>query len=720
MSDILASLNPAQKEAVQHKDGPLLVLAGAGSGKTRVLTHRIAYLLEQGVAPWNILAITFTNKAAREMQERVNNLLPVHKAHDLWVSTFHSACLRILRREIDALGYDRNFIIYDDADQQTVLKECLKELNIDDKQFTPRSMSAAISAAKNKLLTAEDYENYAFDYSEQVAVRVYKMYQQKLKRNNALDFDDLLVLTVKLFEQFNHVLTYYQDRFKYILVDEYQDTNHVQYVLVNMLAKGHRNLCVVGDPNQSIYGWRGADISNILSFERDYPEAKVVKLEQNYRSTQTILDAANAVIAQNASSKEMNLWTALGQGEPIDLQYCEDERDEAFYIVRKIRQEIERGRKYSDIAILYRTHAQSRAIEESLVTANIPYAIVGGVGFYQRKEIKDLLSYLRLVINPYDTVSFQRIINVPKRGIGPASITKFIEWAEQNNKSLVEALARAYEIPKLSGKVRQAATELSDMFKNLNKQAEFLSVTEMVEEVLQQSGYRGELEAEETLEARTRLDNLNEFITVTQEYDRNNPEGTLEDFLSFLSLVTDQDKYNETADTVSLMTLHTAKGLEFPVVFLAGMEEGIFPHSRSLESKHELEEERRLCYVGITRTKEKLYLTHCFCRSLFGRMQNNLPSRFLSEIPERLLNDSQHGLRKNKLSKGNSAGADAESNSSKETPEFVLGDKVYHKKWGEGVIVAVKGEGKGAELKVTFPNQGIKTLIAEYAPLQKI
>lgn len=720
MSDILASLNPAQKEAVQHKDGPLLVLAGAGSGKTRVLTHRIAYLLEQGVAPWNILAITFTNKAAREMQERVNNLLPVHKAHDLWVSTFHSACLRILRREIDALGYDRNFIIYDDADQQTVLKECLKELNIDDKQFTPRSMSAAISAAKNKLLTAEDYENYAFDYSEQVAARVYKMYQQKLKRNNALDFDDLLVLTVKLFEQFNHVLTYYQDRFKYILVDEYQDTNHVQYVLVNMLAKGHRNLCVVGDPNQSIYGWRGADISNILSFERDYPEAKVVKLEQNYRSTQTILDAANAVIAQNASSKEMNLWTALGQGEPIDLQYCEDERDEAFYIVRKIRQEIERGRKYSDIAILYRTHAQSRAIEESLVTANIPYAIVGGVGFYQRKEIKDLLSYLRLVINPYDTVSFQRIINVPKRGIGPASITKFIEWAEQNNKSLVEALARAYEIPKLSGKVRQAATELSDMFKNLNKQAEFLSVTEMVEEVLQQSGYRGELEAEETLEARTRLDNLNEFITVTQEYDRNNPEGTLEDFLSFLSLVTDQDKYNETADTVSLMTLHTAKGLEFPVVFLAGMEEGIFPHSRSLESKHELEEERRLCYVGITRTKEKLYLTHCFCRSLFGRMQNNLPSRFLSEIPERLLNDSQHGLRKNKLSKGNSAGADAESNSSKETPEFVLGDKVYHKKWGEGVIVAVKGEGKGAELKVTFPNQGIKTLIAEYAPLQKI
>ncbi len=720
MSNILENLNSAQKEAVQHTEGPLLVLAGAGSGKTRVLTHRIAYLLERGVSPWNILAITFTNKAAREMRARVESLLPAQKSHDLWVSTFHSACLRILRREIHALGYDQNFVIYDDADQQTVLKECLKELNIDDKRFSPRSISAAISGAKNNLLDAEEYDAQAFDYSEQVAARVYKLYQQKLIGNNALDFDDLLVLTVRLFQQFNNVRTYYQDRFKYILVDEYQDTNHVQYVLVNMLAQRHRNICVVGDPNQSIYGWRGADISNILSFERDYPEAKIVKLEQNYRSTQIILDAANAVIAQNAEAKEMNLWTALGRGERIDLQYCEDERDEAFYIVRSIRQGIDQGRKYKDFAILYRTHAQSRAIEESLVTANIPYSIVGGVGFYQRKEIKDLLAYLRLVVNPNDAVSFRRIINVPKRGIGPASVAKIVEWAEQNNLNLIATLARINEIPGLSGKVRQAAAALADMFTNLHQQTEFLSVTELVEEVLQQSGYRGELEAEETVEARTRLENLKEFITVSQEYDRSTEEGRLEDFLAFLSLVTDQDKYNETDDTVSLMTLHTAKGLEFPVVFLAGMEEGVFPHMRSLDSQHELEEERRLCYVGITRAKAKLYLSHCFCRNLFGRSQNNLPSRFLSEIPEELINGNR-AKNGRKIGTGwNSSEPSADSAANKEVPRFVLGDKVRHKKWGEGVIVAVKGEGPAAELKVTFPNQGIKTLIAEYAPLEKL
>ncbi|WP_031515521.1 DNA helicase PcrA [Desulfofalx alkaliphila] len=716
MEHILENLNEAQRQAVQQTEGPVLVLAGAGSGKTRVLTHRIAYLLKEGVAPWNILAITFTNKAAREMRDRVEQMVSASQARELWVSTFHSACLRILRREIQALGYDRNFVIYDDADQQTVIKECLKELNIDDKRFSARSISAAISAAKNKLMEADRYLEQAEDFYTQTVARVYQLYQQNLLINNAVDFDDLLLLTVKLFEQHSHVLTYYQDRFKYILVDEYQDTNQVQYVLVNMLAQRHRNLCVVGDPNQSIYRWRGADIENILNFERDYKEARVIKLEQNYRSTQTILEAANAVIAHNASSKKLKLWTALGEGEPIVFKYCQDERDEGYYLSRTIRRLVsEEGYRYSDFAVLYRTHAQSRAIEERLMTANIPYNIVGGLKFYDRKEIKDLLAYLRLLVNPRDAVAFQRIINVPKRGIGPASVAKMQNWAAENKVGLVDALANAAVIPGLTAKVRAAAAELADMFGQLKEQEGYLSVTDLVEQVLERSGYLNELKKEDTVESRTRIENLQEFYTVTKEYDLNNEEGSLEDFLANISLVTDLDSYQGDANAVSLMSLHMAKGLEFPVVFLTGMEEGIFPHLRSLDEPEEMEEERRICYVGITRARRLLYLTYCWSRTLYGRTQNNLPSRFIEEIPDELISrDVLHQSGSNNSIRTSPAGA------SKEVGTFLLGDNVVHRKWGEGVVVAVKGEGKDAEIKVAFPEQGIKTLIAQYAPLEKV
>lgn len=720
MDNILDKLNPQQQQAVQHIEGPLLVLAGAGSGKTRVLTHRIAYLLQQGVAPWHILAITFTNKAAGEMRERVEALVSSFQARDIWVSTFHSACLRILRREIEALGYDRNFVIYDDADQQTVLKDCLKELDIDDKRYTPRGMSVAISGAKNQLQSPDEYEEQAFDYYQQVAARVYRLYQQKLMSNNALDFDDLLMLTVRLFQQQPAVLNHYQQKFRYILVDEYQDTNHAQYVLVNMLAQQHRNLCVVGDPNQSIYGWRGADISNILSFERDYPEAKVVKLEQNYRSTQTILDAANAVIKHNYSAKDLDLFTGLGKGEPIGVKQCEDERDEGFYIVRTIRQGLDKGRQYRDFAVLYRTHAQSRAIEENLLSANIPYTIVGGLKFYDRKEIKDLLAYLRLAVNPLDTYSFQRIINVPKRGIGPASVEKLLAFAAANGLNVLQVLERAAEVPGLNNRVKKGCADLAAMYQNLQQQQQFLSVTELVEEVLKQSGYWMELEAENTVDARTRMENLKEFTTVTAEYDRNNEEGSLEDFLAGISLMTDQDSYQEQSNVVSLMSLHTAKGLEFPVVFLPGLEEGVFPHSRSLDDERELEEERRLCYVGITRAKEELFLSYCWTRSLYGRMQNNLPSRFIEEIPSHLLNRPNKPRMAAKTAWGTAGKPAADNKKTMPVGDYQLGDKVQHKKWGVGVIVAIKGEGKDAELTVTFPEQGIKKLMVEYAPLQKV
>ena len=719
--DILANLNPAQAEAVQYTEGPLLVLAGAGSGKTRVLTHRIARILSQGIPPYNILAITFTNKAAAEMRTRVENLVP-EAARDLWVTTFHSACLRILRREIQALGYGSNFSIYDDADQQTLIKECLKELEIDEKQFQPRAMLGVISGAKNKLLTPDQYDRQAFDYFEQVAGRVYRLYQEKLFKNNAVDFDDLLMLTVRLFKEHPHVLGYYQTKFKYILVDEYQDTNHTQYVLVTMLAERYRNVCVVGDPNQSIYKWRGADINNILSFERDYPEAKVVKLEQNYRSTGNILEAANTVIKNNTEAKDMKLWTAKGAGRLIHVYRAESERFEAHYVADRIKDlRFSHNRKYREMAILYRTHAQSRVFEEAFLRLGIPYTIFGGLKFYDRKEIKDLLAYLRVLVNPADGQSLFRIINVPKRGIGAASLEKITNFALERGLSLLQTLAMADDITGIPAKARKQCSLLADLVDSLAKQAEFLSVTEITEEVLSRTGYRAELEAEDTVEARTRLENLQEFLSVTKEYDKQQgEEAGLEDFLSTISLVTDLDRHDPAADQVVLMTLHSAKGLEFPVVFLTGMEEGVFPHSRALYDQEELEEERRLAYVGITRAEEELYLTHCWERTLFGRTNMNPRSRFLEEIPIELT-AGQKPLKKPVTSgAGVSSGSTAGTRPAASPETFLLGDRVRHRKWGEGVVVKVKGEGGDAELTVAFPAQGLKTLIAQFAPLEKV
>lgn len=728
---ILENLNDAQKQAVEYIEGSLLVLAGAGSGKTRVLTYRIAYLIEQGVAPWHILAITFTNKAALEMRERVSRLVPAGiQASDLWVSTFHATCLRILRREITALGYDQNFVIYDSADQQTLLKDCFKELNIDNQRFAVRSIAAAISAAKNKLLDVVNYEEQAAAYPEQITAKIYRLYQQKLKSNHALDFDDLLMLTVQLFQQYPAVLAHYQERFKYILVDEYQDTNRVQYLLINMLARQHRNLCVVGDPNQSIYGWRGADISNILSFKQNYPEAKVIKLEQNYRSTQTVLDAANAVIVNNpkagAELKEMQLWTALGVGQPVVVDCCETERGESFFVAEIISQEVQKGRSYRDCAVLYRTHAQSRAIEEGLITTNIPYAIVGGLKFYDRKEIKDLLAYLCLLINPRDAVNFKRVIKL-QPGIGDVSVNKLLAYAvtrgvagEQivnEELDLITALNQANAIPSLSTKVRHSASQLAGMFNNLKKQMAYLSITEITAEILKQSGCQAALELENTVESRTRLENLQEFLTVTKEYDQQNEPGQLADFLAGVALISDQDKYNQNTNMVSLMTLHTAKGLEFPVVFLVGMEEGIFPHFRSLDSQTEMEEERRLCYVGITRAKAALYISHCWTRNLYGRTQSNRPSRFIAEIPANLISGGRDTCSTDTKTKNTRLNTVTKATKIA-VPAFQLGDKIEHRKWGEGVIVAVQGAGLDSQLTIAFPQQGIKKVIAKYAPVK--
>ncbi|WP_066637121.1 DNA helicase PcrA [Desulfolucanica intricata] len=720
MSEILEKLNPAQAEAVRHTEGPLLILAGAGSGKTRVLTHRIAYLLkEKRISPFNILAITFTNKAAGEMRERVAAIVP-EAARDLWVSTFHSACLKILRRDGHLLGYDHNFTVYDEGDKLTLLKDCLKELNIDDKKFSPRAVSGAISNAKNKLIDTDTYDRNAADFFTRQAAKVYHMYQDKLRNNNALDFDDLLHLTVRLLKEYPAVLEKYQNKFRYILVDEYQDTNYVQYILVNMLAQKSRNLCVVGDPDQGIYGWRGADIQNILSFERDYPEAKVVTLEQNYRSTQTILDAANQVISNNPGRKEKRLWTDLGKGSPITIYLARDEYAEAQFVADQIvRLHCDENRPYRDFAVLYRTHAQSRVLEEIMLRSGIPYTIIGGQRFYERKEIKDILAYLRVIVNPADEVSLARIINVPKRGIGEASLGKIISFARQERLPAGLAVERAGEIPGLTGKAKKQAVLLGELFQEWRRQQEFFSVTELTVEILERTGYRQELADEGTIEARTRLENLDEFLSVTKAYDQETPEGSLSEFLSELSLVTDADQVDQDADQVNMMTLHTAKGLEFPTVFLVAMEEGVFPHSRALLEAVELEEERRLAYVGLTRAQERLYLTHSFERTLYGNMNYNKPSRFLEEISPELIESA--GLNRMNRYSPISPGIKTKESIRKKTtgPEFILGDKVQHRKWGVGVIVGIAGKGQDAQLRVAFPDLGIKTLIAGYAPLEK-
>lgn len=738
--NLLKGMNAQQQEAVRTTEGPLLIMAGAGSGKTRVLTHRIAYLVvEKQVYPSKILAITFTNKAAREMRERIDLLLGAGTGENMWVSTFHSMCVRILRRNIDRIGYSKTFSILDTADQLTAIKNVLKELNIDSKQYDPRSMLAAISDAKNECIDAEDYEAKINPHNpyEKTVAKVYKGYAKKLRQNQSLDFDDLIMLTITLFERVPDVLEYYQNRFQYIHVDEYQDTNNAQYRLVNLLAEKFRNLCVVGDSDQSIYRWRGADIGNILSFEKDYSDTKVILLEQNYRSTKRILQAANDVISNNKSRYDKKLRTDNDEGELITSYQASDEKDESQFVVKTII-ELQQNEGYSlnDFAILYRTNAQSRVIEEYLVKSNLDYNIVGGTKFYDRKEIKDLLAYLRLIANNDDDLALARIINEPKRSIGQTSFDRMAGFALDNDRSIFDALQEV-DFMGLTPRAANAVAAFRDLITDLTKMQEFLSVTELVEQVIEKSGYREMLEKEKTIEAQSRLENIEEFLSVTEAFERRadeeDGERTLVAFLTDLALIADIDSLdteeNQTAEKIVLMTMHAAKGLEFPVVFVLGLEESVFPHSRSLADAEEMEEERRLCYVAITRAERKLYLTSASSRMLFGRSNYNPTSRFIQEISEELL-ERQEAFQSAPFSSSTfqrpmhtrpAVQKPTYQQSGGEKLGWNAGDKAQHKKWGIGMVVSVKGSGDELELDIAFPNPvGIKRLLAKYAPIEKV
>ncbi|HJE45725.1 DNA helicase PcrA [Levilactobacillus namurensis] len=745
--ELLTGMNDKQTEAVLQTEGPLLVLAGAGSGKTRVLTHRVAYLIEHNhVLPWHILAITFTNKAAKEMRERVAKLLGPD-GNDVWVSTFHALCVRILRRDADKLGYNRAFTIADTGEQRTLIKRVLRDQNLDVKKFDPRSVLGAISNAKNALQTpAMMAENAATPFETTVA-SVYDSYQRALQANQAMDFDDLIMLTIKLFKQESSVLGYYQDKFQYIHVDEYQDTNDAQYMLVNMLAKKHNNLCVVGDGDQSIYGWRGANMENILNFEKDYPDAHTTLLEQNYRSTKTILQAANDVIQQNVNRKKKDLWTENPEGEKIAYYRGQNENDEAHYVVAKIQEEIEKNhRGYGDFAVLYRTNAQSRVIEETLVKANIPYTMVGGHKFYDRKEIRDVLAYLTLIANPADSMSLERIINEPKRGIGNTSLEKLRDFADMNDWSELEATQNVALANGISSRSRNAMEKFGMTIKAIQDAAPKNNVSDITNDILDRTGYLQTLKNSKSLEAETRIENIEEFLSVTQKFDtdwdqedHDETDNRLVEFLADLALVSAQDDVDEDPAEVTLMTLHAAKGLEFPVIFLMGLEEGIFPLSRAILEEDQLEEERRLAYVGITRAQSKLYLTNAYSRMLYGRRQNNPESRFVTEIAPELIHkdysESRSGLQPQRRDvpfarrtasavakpyHGKTGRITTDTGTGAGKVAWSVGDKASHKKWGIGTVVKVNGTGEDAELDIAFPEQGVKRLLAAFAPIKRV
>ena len=744
--DCTYGLNPQQAEAVINTEGPMLIMAGAGSGKTKVLTCRVANLLQKGVRPYRILAITFTNKAAAEMRERVNNMSGP-AAKDVWLFTFHAFCARFLRMEIDKLpGYGGNFAIYDTADSQNLIKQILKEMNLDDKRFQPSGILSRISNAKNALQDAAAFARQAGDFYEQKVADIYSRYEQKLQLNNALDFDDLLMLSIKLLQENKEVREKYQDRFDYLLVyllvDEYQDTNHAQYLLTKFLAAKHRNICVVGDADQSIYGWRGADIQNILDFEKDYPDAKVIKLEQNYRSTQIILDAANAVIENNTGRKPKNLWTENKSGADIIYFQAVDERDEARFVIEQL-QNLQRteNKKLGDMAILYRTNTQSRIFEEMLIKSGISYNMVGGLKFYERKEIKDIIAYLRVIFNPADSLSLLRIINVPKRGIGDASLAKIQAYAAANNVSLFEAVSNAAAIDGLSSRFVSKLDDLAGIIFELMNLAGEAPVEDLIDRVLRDTGYLEELENERTPQAQSRIDNLHELISVAQEFAASEEENNLENFLAHVALVSDIDDTELGEDAITLMTLHSSKGLEFPVVFLVGMEEGLFPHARTLMDETEIEEERRLCYVGITRAKEKLFLSSTKMRTIYGNTVTYPPSRFLQEIPARLVKTIKRQERFSALENfkqvSEKYSARPQKPASTFNPHsfmpqkpaaaaggtgtrFNTGDRVSHSKWGEGMVVSVKDSPDGQEVKVAFAGAGVRSLLTKYAVLKKL
>ncbi|HGD5811252.1 TPA: DNA helicase PcrA [Streptococcus agalactiae] len=756
MNPLIIGMNDKQAEAVQTTDGPLLIMAGAGSGKTRVLTHRIAYLIdEKYVNPWNILAITFTNKAAREMRERAIALNPA--TQDTLIATFHSMCVRILRREADYIGYNRNFTIVDPGEQRTLMKRIIKQLNLDTKKWNERSILGTISNAKNDLLDEIAYEKQAGDMYTQVIAKCYKAYQEELRRSEAMDFDDLIMMTLRLFDQNKDVLAYYQQRYQYIHVDEYQDTNHAQYQLVKLLASRFKNICVVGDADQSIYGWRGADMQNILDFEKDYPQAKVVLLEENYRSTKKILQAANNVINHNKNRRPKKLWTQNDEGEQIVYHRANNEQEEAVFVASTIDNIIrEQGKNFKDFAVLYRTNAQSRTIEEALLKSNIPYTMVGGTKFYSRKEIRDVIAYLNIIANTSDNISFERIVNEPKRGVGPGTLEKIRSFAYEQNMSLLDASSNVMMSP-LKGKAAQAVWDLANLILTLRSKLDSLTVTEITENLLDKTGYLEALQVQNTLESQARIENIEEFLSVTKNFD-DNPEITVEGetgldrlsrFLNDLALIADtDDSATETAE-VTLMTLHAAKGLEFPVVFLIGMEEGVFPLSRAIEDADELEEERRLAYVGITRAEQILFLTNANTRTLFGKTSYNRPTRFIREIDDELIQyqglarpvNSSFGVKYSKeqptqFGQGMSLQQALQARKSNSQPQVTaklqalntnnshetsweIGDVATHKKWGDGTVLEVSGSGKTQELKINFPGIGLKKLLASVAPISK-
>lgn len=769
MNPLLTGMNDRQAEAVQTTEGPLLIMAGAGSGKTRVLTHRIAYLIdEKMINPWNILAITFTNKAAREMRERAVALNPA--TSETLIATFHSMCVRILRREADHIGYNRNFTIVDPGEQRTLMKRILKNLNLDPKKWNERAILGTISNAKNDLLDEIAYEHQAGDMYTQIVAKCYKAYQEELRRSEAMDFDDLIMMTLRLFDKNPDVLAYYQQRYQYIHVDEYQDTNHAQYQLVKLLASRFKNICVVGDADQSIYGWRGADMQNILDFEKDYPEAKVVLLEENYRSTKKILQAANEVIKNNRNRRPKKLWTQNDEGEQIVYYRANDERDEAVFVASTIDNIVrEKVKNFKDFAVLYRTNAQSRTIEEALLKSNIPYTMVGGTKFYSRKEIRDVISYLNLIANTSDNISFERVVNEPKRGVGPGTLEKLRNFAYEQNMSLLDASANIMLSP-IKGKAAQGVYDFANMILNLRDQLDGLSITDTVEAILDKSGYLDALSMQQTLESQSRIENIEEFMSVTKNFDETNTDGTEDEtgidrlgrFLNDLALIADTDDGEAEAAEVTLMTLHAAKGLEFPVVFLIGMEEGVFPLSRASEEPDELEEERRLAYVGITRAEEILFLTNANTRTLFGKTGYNRPSRFLREISDDLLQyqglarpaNSSFGVRftkeepiqfgqgmslqqalqtrkANAQPQKHTGGAQPfskatgglpfskASDSGNSATDWEIGDIAHHKKWGDGTVLEVTGSGKTQELKIKFPEVGLKKVLASVAPIVK-
>lgn len=756
----LSMLNPEQRLAAETLEGPVLILAGAGSGKTRALTYRVANLMDHGVKPWSILALTFTNKAAREMKERIARLVG-DQAEEAWISTFHSTCARILRRDIEKLGYGRSFTIYDDDDQGTVIKEILKRQNIDEKFLPPREIKAKISDAKNRLLGPDEwFAQTGRDFRSQTLHDVFVAYEERLKAANALDFDDLLVKTLELLAEHPPVLESYRDRFRYVMVDEYQDTNYAQYMLVKLLTDRSRNLCVVGDDDQSIYGWRGADIRNILDFEKDYPDATVIKLEQNYRSTANILDAANQVIAHNTGRKEKALWTEQGEGETIKLFCAGDEREEAAWVADRIKKLERHGEGYGHTAVLYRTNAQSRVLEEMLMRAGIPYKVFGGLRFYDRREVRDVIAYLRVIANPTDDVSLRRIINVPKRSIGDATITELVNHAQQEQMPLFSALT---DLPaSLSSRPRKCVGDFFTLMTTLMAMKEALPLGEFVQQLVEMTGLLSQYQKEDSDEARTRIENIQEFLGAVEEFARQTENATLEDYLENVALVTELDQAEDEKQYVTLMTLHSAKGLEFPNVFMTGMEEGVFPSGRSLMEETRMEEERRLCYVGITRARQRLFLSRASQRMLYNQVNHNAPSRFLAEIPERLLEDeweakrrqtfhdapapqprsytSGYGLKsaptvsqlgQPRLTLGGNmleipgvqkgfTPSKARQSASALQNLFKKGDRVMHRKFGEGSVVELTGSGADARIAIEFTAYGVKEFALSIAPIVKV